>query len=86
MSGALLRTNGAWNLKLREQLELDLVLSEDERAVVKAMVVRNQRPDWKRGLVGGVGVAFQYQGADDLNKAIVERYVAAGPSPATAQN
>ena len=78
VSGALLRTNGAWKLRRREKLELDLRLQEDVRVSVGAIVIRNQRPNWKKGLVGGVAVAVHFKANGDPNKNIHEKNVAAG--------
>jgi hypothetical protein len=46
-------------------------------AIVKAIVVRIQPPNWRRGLIGAVGVAFRFNGEEDASRTIVDDFVAA---------
>jgi hypothetical protein len=75
VSGALLRTKGFCHLRHNQSLNLDLMLSDGSTALVKAIVVRTQRPSWKRGLTGGVGISFRFNGEEDPNKSVIESFV-----------
>ncbi len=74
-TGAFIRTDGGRRLKIGKRYTLDLVLSEVERASVRARVVRKQAPHWKKNLIGGVGVLFEFQD-NDPNQKIIDDYVA----------
>ena len=78
VSGALLRTKGICHLRHHQNLDLDLMLSDGSTAVVKAIVVRTQRPSWRRGLPGGVGISFRFNGDEDPNRSVIESFVAEG--------
>jgi len=80
LTGALLRTKGLCHLRLRQSLDLELEFSDGSRASVRAIVVRMQRPSWRKGLIGGVGISFRYNGEEDPNKLLIENFVAAGSS------
>jgi hypothetical protein len=54
------------------------MLSDGSTAVVKAIVVRTQRPSWRRGLPGGVGISFRFNGDEDPNRSVIESFVADG--------
>ena len=69
LTGAFLRTNA---LKPGQHLTLNLQLDKEEPVHVKAVVVRRQKPTWKR--IGGVGVRFELDEHDPA-KVDLERII-----------